>query len=205
MRYLLLVSIWLAAGCRSAYEGVRIASARPCIEAFQPEFSRVVYSAQAEVAGRHLTGLLMIKAMPDSSIRMVFTNEAGFKFFDFGFSGDNFTVYYITEQMNRKAVLKTLRKDFELILMQHTRQPFAVIRKKDEWYYDFKNGKDHYYYITDSACSSLLRMERGSSRKKVVEAYLGNFTNHMPDTIAIRHVNFNFTITLQQLDDDAAE
>lgn len=205
MRYLLFVSIWLGIGCTSAYKGVRSTPVDHCIASFKPQFSRIIYTTHVDVVGRHLSGLLIIKAMPDSSTRMVFANEAGFKFFDFGFNGDAFTVYHIAEQMNRRSVIKTLRKDFELLLMQHIGQSPALIKKEDGFYYDFAKGKDHYYYVTDSACTNLQRMERGSRRKKIAEAYLGNYTNHMPDTIGIRHFNFNFTIALKQLEEDAAE
>lgn len=206
MRYLLLVSWVLALACSSAYKGQRTPATGNCITSFQPRFSRVLYNTQVEVTGRHLSGLLIIKTMPDSSTRMVFANEAGFKFFDFEFREEGFTVHHIMAQMDRKAVIKTLRKDFELILMQHTGTITpAVIKKDSEYYYDFAKGKDHYYYITDSACSRLLRLERGSKRKKVTEAYLGAYTENMPDTIGIRHTNFNFTITLKRLDEHASE
>ena len=205
MRYLLFVSLLLGTACSSAYKGTRSTPADNCIHSFKPAFSRIIYNTQVDVAGRHLSGLLIIKAMPDSSTRMVFSNEAGFKFFDFGFKEDTFTVYHIVDQMNRKSLIKTLRKDFELILMQHIHLPPSLIKKNDGYYYEFIKGQDHYYYITDSACIALLRMERGSSRKKVMEAYLGTYTNNMPDTIGIKHFNFNFTIALKQLDEHAAE
>ena len=38
------------------------------------------------VVGNHLSGLLLIKKMPDSSTRMVFSNEMGLGFFDFEFA-----------------------------------------------------------------------------------------------------------------------
>ena len=58
--------------------------------------------------------------MPDSSTRIVFTNEMGFSFFDFGFPQDSgFMVYHIVPQMNKPALIKTLRKDFELIMFRN--------------------------------------------------------------------------------------
>src|SRR5258708_13414216 len=75
------------------------------------------YHASVEVVGNHISGLLLIKNMPDSAIRVVFTNEAGITFFDFGFSRDRtFTVHSIIKKLNKKPVVQTLRKDFELIL-----------------------------------------------------------------------------------------
>ncbi|HEX5026036.1 MAG TPA: hypothetical protein VFV68_12230 [Agriterribacter sp.] len=177
-----------------------------CVEFFKPFFPRALYSASVNVVGKHLGGLLIIKAMPDSSIRMVFTNEVGFSFFDFGFKGDEFTVYHIIDQMDKKAVIKTLRKDFELILMQHIYAGSSyTLKNGSEYYRVFPHDGDYYYYVTDSACTKLIRMERGSRKKKVMEAITGDYTMGIPDTIGIKHNNFDFTIELKRIQDHAEQ
>jgi hypothetical protein len=153
------------------------------------------------VVGKHLSGLLLIKVMPDSSTRLVFSNEMGFKYFDFEFSAaDVFKVYYILPQMDKAAVLTTLRKDFELLLMQHLATENAFVLKKDGlFYYGFPQTKGNNYYITDSTCQQLIRLERASKRKPVVTAIMQNYSEGMPDSIGISHENFNFTIGLKKL------
>lgn len=202
MRCLLLISclVYLQS-CFAPYKQLqKSAGDVQCVQQFRPVFTTALYNTQVNVTGRHLSGLLIIKTMPDSSIRIVFSNEAGFKFFDFGFSGNGFTVYYIYKEMNKKAVIKTLRKDFQLILMNKLDNAGAYLLKKDlVHYYTFPEGKDHYYYITDSLCTRMLRMERGSNRKPVMTAVSQNFTGGMPDTIGITHTNFNFEIGLKRI------
>src|SRR5207342_1911679 len=79
--------------------------------------SSSLYKASIDVTGHHLSGLLVIKAMPDSSWRAVFTNEAGVTFVDLGFQKDGtYTVHHAIRQLNRRAVLTTLKKDFTLII-----------------------------------------------------------------------------------------
>jgi hypothetical protein len=171
-----------------------------CEQQFKPLFTTALYNTQVNVVGKHLSGLLIIKTMPDSSTRIVFSNEAGFKFFDFGFYAGDFKVYYIYEQMNKKGVIKTLRKDFQLILMNKLKNTNAYILKSGSYnYYTFPDGKDHYYYITDSACKNIIRMERGNSRKSVMTAIAQNFNEGIPDTIGITHTNFNFEIGLKRI------
>jgi len=139
--------------------------------------------------------------MPDSSTRLVFSNEMGFKYFDFEFSAAGvFKVYYILPQMDKKAVLTTLRKDFELLLMQHLDTKNAFLLKKDGlFYYGFPQTKGNNYYITDSTCRQLIRLERASRRKPVVMAVMQHYADGTPDTIGISHANFNFTIGLKKL------
>ncbi len=205
MRCLLYVSCCLiCAACSSSYKKLqRVEADAFCIGAFKPVFTRALYNAQVNVMGKHLSGLLIIKAMPDSSIRIVFSSEAGFKFFDFGFYKNAFKVHYIFSQMDKKAVIKTLRKDFELVLMQHLDAPGSYTLQSDgNYYHVFADDKDFYYYITDSACTNLLRMERGSRKKRIAEAIMHNRSDGMPDTIGIKHHNFNFDIGLKRLRDD---
>jgi hypothetical protein len=169
---------------------------------FKPAFSVALYKAQVDVVGNHLSGLLLIKKMQDSSIRMVFSNEMGFKFFDFEFTADrNFKVYSLVKQMNKKAVLKTLRKDFELILMAGLDNPDVSVRTSNGLIYTiFPQTKGYNYYITDSAVDNLVGMARASNRKTVVQAIMKNYINGIPDTIGISHKTFNFTIGLKRIE-----
>ncbi len=206
MRFLLFISICMLAAyssCSPAYQGLQRAKGKNgCIASFKPVFSRALYNTNVNVVGKHLSGLLIIKTMPDSSVRMVFSNEAGFKFFDFGFKKDDFTVYYIFDQMNKKPVIKTLRKDFELVLMTHLQSPDSYFLKNDDGYYhSFRDGKDYYHYVTDASCRELLRMERAGRRKKVMEAVMQDYHQGIPDTIGIKHINFSFTIELKRIHD----
>jgi len=203
MRYLLLINCLLCLfSCSAPYKKMQKSRGNDinCVFAFKPVFTTALYNTRVNVVGKHLSGLLIIKTMPDSSTRIVFSNEAGFKFFDFGFSGNEFKVYYIYKEMNKKAVIKTLRKDFHLVLMNNLNAEDSYVLKKDlQVYHAFPDGKDHYYYITDSLCTQMIRMERGSSRKPVMTAIARDMQQGIPDTIGITHTNFNFDIGLKRI------
>src|SRR5258708_5458323 len=204
MRYLLLISgLIIQLGCVSAYKNLQPATGDPnSLQRFKPVITTALYKIDVNVIGKYLSGLLLLKTMPDSSIRMDFSNEMGFKFFDFEFaSGGRFKVNYIIKKMNKKPVIKTLRKDFELVLMQSLDPSTAYIRKDSSFiYYVFPQSKGFYYYITDPAGDELVRMERSSKRKPVVEAIMKNYHDGMPDTIGITHKTFHFTIGLKKIE-----
>src|SRR5471030_363985 len=110
MRYLLLGScLCLLFGCTAVYKNLKPASGDiTAIKKFNPNFDVALYKAETDIVGHHLGGLLLIKRLPDSSIRMVFSSEVGFKFFDFEYRADgSFKVYYIMKQMDKAAVIKT--------------------------------------------------------------------------------------------------
>ena len=189
--------------CSAAYKQMQTAAGDVNrIQKFKPAFSVALYNTHVDVMGNHLSGLLLIKKMPDSTVRMVFSNEIGFKFFDFEFSPDGaFKVYSVIKQMNKRSVLKTLRKDFELILMDRLESSEVSVRINNGLiYYVFPKSKGYYYYITDSTGDKLIRMERASKKKTVVEAIMENYINGIPDSIGISHKTFNFTIGLKRIE-----
>lgn len=188
-------------GCASAYRHLTPAVGDvACVQRFKPQLGSALYKTEVDVVGKHLSGLLVMKRMPDSSTRVVFTSEMGLTFFDFGFARDGaFTVHRIIDQMDKKAVKKTLRKDFELVLMEHTASG-RVLTDGVNRYYAFPQEKGTNYYITDSTCTHLLRVEK-AGRKPVVIAQLLDYRNGVPDSVNIDHQLFHFTITLKKLEE----
>src|SRR5882672_4193636 len=113
MRFLLLSSVMLLLGCASDYRYLRaIQVDADCVNKIAPRHIQTSwYHAGVDVAGNHISGLLLIKNMPDSSNRVVFTNEAGITFFDFGFSHEKaFTVYAIIKKLNKKPDARLVGK-----------------------------------------------------------------------------------------------
>ena len=143
-----------------------------------------------------------MRTMPDNSLRLVFGNETGFGFFDFGFDvRDSFTVYSIIPQLRKKAIIKTLRKDFELILFRkmNAERRFLLL-DSGRRYYGYPQTKGINYYVTDSSCGRLIKMQRASARKPVLEAVMKMDGQNSPDSILIRHLNFAFQISLKKID-----
>jgi hypothetical protein len=204
MRYLLLIScLIIQLGCRSVYKNLQDTTGDiSSLQKFRPVITTALYKIDVNVIGKYLSGLLLLKTMPDSSIRVVFSNEMGFKFFDLEFApGGRFKVNYIIRQMNKGPVITTLRQDFSLVLLLSLDPSVAYIRKDGQLiYYVFPQKKGFYYYITNPAGNELVRMERSSKRKPVVEAIMKNYRDGMPDTIGITHKNFNFKIGLKKLE-----
>lgn len=204
MRSLLLSSLLLAgllSGCSSAYKNLQVAAGDVnCITKFRPQFANTLYSTQVDILKHHLSGLLFFKQMPDSSLRVVFANEMGFKFFDFEFTRDGgFVKHYMLPKMDKKAVVKTLRSDFELVLLRPDLRQAHVMQDSNYHYTVVPTEKGNNYYITDAACERLERIEKSSRRKPVVKVWLGHYSAGVPDSISIRHQGFTFNISLQRV------
>jgi hypothetical protein len=203
MRCLVLSSVFvLLAACTNEYRGMKtVAGDGSCIEQFRPVFLAQLYKANVQITGKSLSGLLLFKKMPDSSTRVVFSTETGFKFFDFSFGvAENFKVYYVIPQLDKKIVLNALQNDFDLLLMRWSAdaEKFAATMNQ-QLYAGFKNGSKIFYYVTDSSCTKYYRAELAGKRKKLVEITGFGIDNQVPDSVYLQHFNFNFNISLKKL------
>jgi hypothetical protein len=144
---------------------------------------------------------VLIKNMPDSSQRVVFTSEAGMTFFDFGFKRpEKFTVHVIINKLNRKPVIETLQKDFELMLGgPFVQDGLHSWRTPEEIFFGVTQKKETSYFITDKDCGSLRRLERGTKRKRKISIQIKGAGYPLPDTLDITHYSFPLQIRLTRL------
>lgn len=198
----LFFTLLLITSCKSIDNSIQpIEADKTCIQKFKPPFKADWYNAKVDVIGKHISGLLLFKSMPDSSMRVVFTNEVGVTFFDFAFLKDGgFKVHQIIDLMNRKAVINLLRKDFEMIMMRGvTATDLKSYVKDNEIFYALQGKKETDYFITDKDCASLLRIEKTSKHKKKVEVFLIGKQQQSPDSVHLKHFTFDMQINLKKL------
>ena len=200
IRYLLLSLCALLLGCTSAYHSLMSASVDvACAGKMIPtSMATSWYQASIDVANKHLSGLVLIKNMPDSSQRVVFTSEAGVTFFDFGFKRPGkFMVHAITKKLNRKPVIRTLRQDFELMMgIPFSDGALQSWKTQGETFFGVVQKKETAYFIVDKDCSSLRRLERGTKRKRKVSIRISRAGYPLPDTLDITHYTFPLQIRL---------
>jgi len=203
IRYLLLSSSLLLLSCTSAYRSLRpISVDGACARKMTPSAMNTSwYQADIDVVNKHLSGLVLIKNMPDSSQRVVFTSEAGVTFFDFGFKRPGkFKVYAVIKKLSGKAALKTLQKDFELLLGEpFARGDLQSWKTQDETFFGVTQKKEVAYFITDKDCSSLQRLEWGTKQKRKVSIKIRGAGYPSPDTLDIIHYTFPLEIRLTRL------
>lgn len=207
--FLLSGSIFAFPSCRTPFQHLTLSSdtAVSVLEKFRPAFGVGFYKTEVDVTGRHLSGILVIKKMPDSSLRVVFTGEAGPGYFDFSWSAQGeFKVQSIMPQLDKKAVIKTLRKDFELILMNRLVQGAYEIRENENrrWFV-FERPKGYDVYTTNKSVTSMELMERMGKRKPVVKATMVPDIDGIPSSVLIEHQQFQFRIQLNKMKRDVIE
>jgi hypothetical protein len=101
--------------------------------------------------------------------------------------------------LNIKAVINTLKQDFELLLLSGLET--EAIKKyslEKESYYAFSWDDKINYLIADNNCT-LIRLERGSAKKKLLQIEFEG-DNQNPEKIKMQHFNFDMQITLTKIE-----
>ena len=203
MRILLLSSLFLMVACsqKTANSISQNSNNNNCLSTLKPQFESVLFNTQVDITKHHLSGLLLIKKMQDDTTRVVFTNEMGLKFFDFQFTTNNFKVIYCIKKLNKKIVLNQLQKNFSLILMNNNNINAYQLTKSDTTnYYKLDGKKEQTYYITDTDCSTIKRIETANGDKKKIIISFDENKNGIANHIFINYQTFKFDINLTQID-----
>ena len=191
----------LAVSCKSDY---KLLEARPvdaaCVDRLMPRgLETAWFTTSVDVLGNHISGLLFIKQQPGGLYRIVFTNEFGVTFFDFEFGPNgHFVVRDIIDKLDRKPVIITFRKDFQLLLGLSFQGDVQGWHLGGENYYGVPQKKEVAYFITDAECASLQRLELGSKRKSKVTERLFGARSAAPDSVQILHHTFAMEIRLKK-------
>jgi len=203
MRNLLLISMLTVSwGCKQpAYLQLpQTDASTPCLNLLNAEFKTVLYNGHINVVGNHLSGLLLFKQTGKDSTRVVFSTEMGIKFFDFEFTPAGFKVIYCIDKLNKKVILRQLEKDIGLLLFQNI-IPNNIKNYKgtNEIYMGTSSGKAETYYTTDSSCTHIKRIEDVYKGKLKILFHLTELKGGMPDSVYIDHKNYEFNISLKQI------
>lgn len=193
--------------CSSPYKGLQQQEMGVSAYRFKPDVNKVIY--RAIVDGRfvfkqfHLSGLLIIKQLESGTIRAVYQNELGPTLFDFEWNEQyDFEVKQIMEQLDKEAVIKTLRKDIEMLLMIGLKENSEILLtsgrgKKQFNRFNIEGG--YVYYISNDG--ELSQIENANNRKRIVTVNIHDkeADSVMPEKVFIEHHKANFTISLTKL------
>lgn len=189
-----LISCCAITGCNH-YRGL---TATPGIEtiAFSPiVITNAKYLTQFDVYGKHLSGIMLFKRTTDSTERVVFTNEMGFKFFDFEISADTFKTVYMLDKMNKPYIVNTLYKDLAMLCAPGSSHGIMVNKKEGySLYRQQLNKREYLYYYTPNNSSTPNKIEMGTLRKAKVVATISNDSTGHAQNIDIQHKSIKLRV-----------
>lgn len=208
-----LITVIFVASCGNPYKNLQLTATNSSASQYIPVFDRALY--RCAVNGRflfknyHLSGLLIFKKLENGTVRAIYQNEMGLTFFDFEWSKtDSFQLNRIITQLNKPGLVKTLKKDMELLLMKNLDWQKELIfeNRGKERLYRLNTGENAtVYYITRN--EELIRIENAGKTNKVITMNISGKDGKasMPGKILIDHHKANFTIQLDKIEQDVNE
>lgn len=200
MRFLLFVNVFLIFSSLLSEAQIPLGEVDKCVQSSVPKFTSVLYGTSIDVAGHHISGLLFLKTMPDSSQRAVFTSETGVTFFDFEWNkkGD-FKSLHAIKKLKKKLVLNTLRKDFELLVVPASLRNSLKPDGSGKGHYSGKRNKETLKFKIEAQCRSVSSVEVMGKKSKLVDSIFFPEGKNIPDSVSIVHHNFNMKISLKRI------
>lgn len=217
MRYFLFVSIiFLGIGCApKPYKDLKRQENNSTLllhaGAYALKFEKVLYNCQVQgktPLGKRfsLSGLLFFKQFSDGSERVVFQNQMGITYFDFGWDqSGGFKVHQVIAQMDRPALIKTLKKDIELLLFKNLSPAsggvFTDAGGKEYLRFELKE-KGFVYYVFEKG--NIVGIENADEKRKVVVMTLSEAkgSNTFAQQVSMKHLRANFTIYLTKIQEE---
>ena len=149
-----------------------------------------LYRTTITAYGHTFSGLLAAKITADNTWRVALTTDFGNTLFDFENQKGNIKTNYITPDLNKKIVIRTLTTDFQKLLQTH----FTVIQKYTDGTTEVqqcREGSDIVYLFTSGTnLSKQLNMK--------AKSLYTTFT-YTPDNITIEHHTLKIQIVLEPI------
>lgn len=159
-----------------------------------------IYKAHISVYGNDFGGIFIAKRIDDVSHRVAFTTEFGNKLFDFTITDTDFKVNYILEELDRKIILNTLKKDF-MLLLKKKHEVTGVYENSGYTVYTSKSGKRDNYLFTDKTTGLLKQIVNATKSKEKVIITFEPKNKILAEKIIINHKNIKLNIELNHLNE----
>jgi hypothetical protein len=75
-----------------------------------------VYKCQMDIYKNHVSGILIIKKISETTHRVALTSDFGNKLIDFEVSDNDFKLNYVLPDLDKKIVINFLKNDFQQLL-----------------------------------------------------------------------------------------
>lgn len=154
-----------------------------------------VYKANITAYGHRFGGLMIVKKIGDMHHRIVFTTEMGNKMLDAELKRDHFTLNFIADALNRKMLLKTLERDFKILLREKSKVVRAFENADFIIYKSERDGRFNFYFM-NKANNRLAQVVNTTRAKEKVIIDFTSKDGKIAESILIEHKDLKLRIAL---------
>ncbi|REC48317.1 hypothetical protein [Chryseobacterium pennipullorum] len=157
-----------------------------------------VYKCQMDIYKHHVSGILIIKKMSDSTHRVALTSDFGNKLIDFEISDDRFKLNYVLPDLDKKMVINFLKNDFQQLLKR--KYPVSeTFENKNAVIYLSRIDHRGYYLFFGKEDHLLKQVIYTKNNKEKIDFTFDAKKPIFADSLNLRHKDFKINIKLFQI------
>jgi hypothetical protein len=157
-----------------------------------------VYKCQMDIYKNHVSGILIIKKISETTHRVVLTSDFGNKLIDFEISENDFKLNYVLPDLDKKIVINFLRNDFQQLLKQKY-QVTESFENENSKIYLSKMDKKVYYLFFNKENNLLKQIVYTKNKKEKIDFTFDAKKNTFADSLNLQHKDFKINIKLFQI------
>lgn len=160
-----------------------------------------VYKCQMDIYKNHVSGILIIKKIKETTHRVVLTSDFGNKLIDFEVSENDFKLNYVLPDLDKKIVINFLKNDFQELL----RQKYPVnesFENENSKIYLSKIEKKNYYLFFNKENDLLKQIIYTKNNKEKIDFSFDAKKHIFADSLNLQHKDLKINIKLFQITDN---
>ncbi|PQA93521.1 hypothetical protein B0A69_10975 [Chryseobacterium shigense] len=157
-----------------------------------------VYKCQMDIYKNHVSGILIIKKLNETTHRVAMTSDFGNKLIDFEISENDFKLNYVLPDLDKKIIINFLKNDFRELL----KRKFPVsesFENKDAKIFLSKADNRAYYLFFNKNDGLLKSIIYTKNNKEKIDFTFEAKKHIFADSLNLRHKDFKINIKLFQI------
>jgi hypothetical protein len=157
-----------------------------------------VYKCQMDIYKNHVSGILIIKKINETTHRVAMTSDFGNKLIDFEISENNFKLNYVLPDLDKKIVINFLKNDFQQLLKKQYPVTESFENENSKIYFS-KIDKKGYYLFFNKENSLLNKIIYTKNNKEKIDFTFDAKKHIFADSLNLQHKDFKINIKLFQI------
>ncbi|REC74191.1 hypothetical protein DRF60_18110 [Chryseobacterium elymi] len=157
-----------------------------------------VYKCQMDIYKNHVSGILIIKKLNETTHRVAMTSDFGNKLIDFEISENDFKLNYVLPDLDKNMVISFLRNDFRELLKRKypVNESFENDNSK---IYLSKTDHKAYYLFFNKENGLLKEIVYTKNNKEKIDFTFEAKKHIFADSLNLQHKDFKINIKLFQI------
>jgi hypothetical protein len=157
-----------------------------------------VYKCQMDIYKNHVSGILIIKKLNETTHRVALTSDFGNKLIDFEVSENDFKLNYVLPDLDKKIVINFLKNDFRQLLKRQ--YPVSESFENDNAKIYLSKDENKSYYLFFNKENNLLKQIIYTKNNKEKIDFTFDAKKHIfADSLHLQHKDFKINIKLFQI------